>query len=92
MADNSDDEKSHFDIDDYDEAKESFYKEKFDKFIEKQKQKKMFLKKGEGKLASNFHGVTDYAKKRKEKVYDSQKKLEDDPIYINSPISYKYRK
>ena len=33
---------------------------------------KNFLKKGEGKLASDFHGVTEFAKKRKEKIIKEQ--------------------
>lgn len=37
-----------------------------------QKPKQPFLKKGEGKLASDNHGETEFAKKRKEDVIKTQ--------------------
>tara|TARA_Y100000389_G_C17269486_1_gene417197 strand:- start:407 stop:583 length:177 start_codon:yes stop_codon:yes gene_type:complete len=37
-----------------------------------------FLKKGEGKLVSNNHGITKFAIKRKEKIISKQKYKEDD--------------
>jgi hypothetical protein len=49
-----------------------------------------YLKKGQGKLASSNHGITEFAKKRKENIYASQEKLERNPSYINDPIGYKY--
>ena len=95
MSDISDDEKNRsLDKDIYDyEAKETYYKNKFDNYVDKHnKKKRIFLKKGEGKLASNYHGMTEYAYKRKKKVYEFQEKLEQDPNYIDNPIDYKYRK
>tara|TARA_B110001450_G_scaffold256350_1_gene286426 strand:- start:84 stop:296 length:213 start_codon:yes stop_codon:yes gene_type:complete len=32
----------------------------------------IYLKKGEGKLASNYHGETEFSKKRKEKIIREQ--------------------
>lgn len=49
-----------------------------------------YLKKGQGKLASSNHGITEFAKKRKENIYTSQEKLERNPKYINDPFGYKY--
>ena len=49
-----------------------------------------YLKKGNGKLASSNHGITEFSKKRKEAIYDSQEKLESNPRYINDPFGYKY--
>ena len=45
--------------------------------------KNSFLKKGEGKLASDYHGVTKFAMQRKEKIIKEQlerekQKNEDD--------------
>ena len=49
-----------------------------------------YLKKGQGKLASSNHGITEFAKKRKAEIYASQEKLERNPTYLNDPIGYKY--
>lgn len=44
----------------------------------KQKDKKIkFLKKGEGKLASNYHGITEFSKKRKQKIVKEQEEREE---------------
>ena len=37
----------------------------------------LFLKKGEGKLASDNHGITEFAKKRKEKMVAEQLEREN---------------
>ena len=34
--------------------------------------KRPFLKKGGGKLASDYHGITEFAKRRKEKIIAEQ--------------------
>jgi len=36
------------------------------------KMKQTYLKKGGGKLASDFHGITDFAVKRKEEIISEQ--------------------
>ena len=44
----------------------------------KQKSKKFqYLKKGEGKLASNNHGITEFSKKRKQKIVKEQEEREE---------------
>ena len=42
------------------------------------KESKPFLKRGGGKLASHFHGTTDFAKKRKEKIIKEQMQRESE--------------
>ena len=38
---------------------------------------KKFLKKGQGKLASDNHGKTEFAKKRQQKIIEEQLQRED---------------
>jgi hypothetical protein len=38
---------------------------------------KNFLKKGKGKLASQNHGITEFAKKRQEKIIKEQLEIEE---------------
>ena len=45
-----------------------------------------FLKKGEGKLASQYHGETIFAKKRKDKIIEEQKKREKE--YEDNKLIY----
>jgi hypothetical protein len=48
-----------------------------------QKPKQIFLKKGEGKLVSNNHGDTEFAKKRQEDVISTQIKRENEMMKQN---------
>ena len=41
--------------------------------MEENKKKFLFLKKGEGKLASSFHGETKYSLQRQQEIIDEQK-------------------
>ena len=52
-------------------------------------EKKPYLKKEEGKLASDSHGITVFAKKRKEKIINEQ--LEREKTSKNELIEENYR-
>lgn len=44
-----------------------------------------YLKKGEGKLCSDYHGESNFAKKRKENIANEQ--LEREQLYIMDSVS-----
>ena len=52
-----------------------------------------FLKKGFGQLASNYHGITDYACKRKDKIILEQEKREEEfELKNNNIFNFVYEK
>ena len=52
-----------------------------------------FLKKGSGQLASDYHGVTDYASKRKDKIILEQEKREQEfDLNNNNIFDFVYEK
>ena len=50
-----------------------------------------FLRKGEGKLASDYQDDTSFADNRAKRVVEEQLNIERNPYYIDQPIKYKYR-
>jgi hypothetical protein len=94
MAIYSDDEKSVSPRRQYLNSDEKYTEsnKEFEKYLNKHKVKHSFLKKGTGKLASSNHGITEYAAKRKNKIYQEQEKLEHNPVYLQDPFEYKYGK
>tara|TARA_Y100000816_G_scaffold112582_1_gene78768 strand:+ start:225 stop:506 length:282 start_codon:yes stop_codon:yes gene_type:complete len=52
-----------------------------------------YLKKGGGKLASDYqYQDTKCSIKRRESIIRDQNKIENNPYYIHDPISYRFRK
>ena len=58
----------------------------------KSKKSYKYLKKGEGKLASSYQEEdSNFVIKRKQDVIQGQKRLENNPYYLDDPIKYRMR-